>query len=258
MLIAIDVGNTHTVIGAFEGDRLLGTFRLTSHRNLTVDELSWWMEGLLRRRGLDPGDIRGLAVSSVVPPLTGVFEEYARRNGTPLLVVGPSTDTGIAVRYEPPADVGADRVVNAVAAHHRCPDCDVIVVDFGTATTFDAVTARGEYLGGVIVPGVTVSLDALFARTARLPRVEVQRPPAVVGRTTVHSIQSGAYYGYLAMMEGLVTRMRAEMREPVRVLATGGLAGLLAGDSPLIDEVLPDLTLEGLRLVWERQGRPLS
>jgi len=252
VLIAIDVGNTHTVIGAFEGERLLGTFRLTSHRNLTVDELAWWMEGLMHRRGLDPGLARGMVLSSVVPPLTGVFEEYARRNGTSLLVVGPETDTGIEVLYQPPGDVGADRVVNAVAAHHRCPGQDVIVVDFGTATTFDAVTARGEYLGGVIVPGVTVSLDALFARTARLPRVEVQRPPSVVGRTTVHSIQSGAYYGYLAMVEGLVSRIRREMAEPVRVLATGGLAGLLCGDSPLIDEVLPDLTLEGLRLVWER------
>lgn len=252
MLIAIDVGNTHTVIGAFEGDRLLGTFRLTSHRNLTVDELAWWMEGLMRRKGLDPDQVEGLVVGSVVPPLTGVFQDYGARSGLSVLVVGPQTDTGIRVLYEPPADVGADRVVNAVAAHHRHPDQDVIIVDFGTATTFDAVTARGEYLGGVIVPGVTVSLDALFTRTARLPRVEVQRPATVVGRSTVHSIQSGAFYGYLAMVEGLVARMRREMVEPVRVLATGGLAGLLCGESPRIDEVLPDLTLEGLRLVWER------
>ena len=256
MLAAIDVGNTNTVVGFFEGERLVTQFRLASHQTSTSDEVACLLDGLMRMRHLDPSGVRAAVLSSVVPPLTRVFAGWAERylKARPL-VVGPDTDTGILNRYTPAKDVGADRVVNAVAAHARHPGADLVVVDFGTATTFDAVTAAGEYLGGVIVPGVTVSLDALFQRTAKLPRVELTRPATVIGRDTVHSIQSGAYFGYLSMVEGLVSRMRGELAPPVGVLATGGLATLLCGDSSAIDEVVPDLTLQGLRLIWERNAR---
>ena len=255
MLAAIDVGNTNTVIGFFEADRLVAQFRLASHRTSTSDEVACLMEGLMRMEGIGAGAVKAAVLASVVPPLTAVFSGWAQRwLKVEPLAVGPGTDTGIVVRYSSPRDVGADRIVNAVAGHRRYPDSDLVIVDFGTATTFDAITAAGEYLGGVIVPGVTVSLDALFMRTAKLPRVDVVRPDTVIGRDTVHSIQSGAYFGYLSMVEGLVTRMKAELCEPVRVLATGGLATLLCGDSTAIDQVIPDLTLEGLRLIWERNA----
>jgi type III pantothenate kinase len=253
MLAAIDVGNTNAVIGFFEGDRLVTQFRLASDKTSTSDEVACVLDGLMRMRHIDPAAVEAAVLASVVPPLTRVFAGWAERylKAKPL-VVGPETDTGILNRYHSPRDVGADRVVNAVAAHARHPGADLVVVDFGTATTFDAVTAGGEYLGGVIVPGVTVSLDALFTHTAKLPRVEIARPSVVIGRDTVSSIQSGAYFGYLSMVEGLVGRMRGELAPPVRVLATGGLATLLCGDSSAIDEVVPDLTLQGLRLIWER------
>ncbi len=255
MLVAIDIGNTNIVIGVFDGERLVTDFRVSTRHSATADEYALLLDGLFRLADLTLDQVDGTCLASVVPPLTETFTELVRRHfGGPLVVVGPGVRTGISISYESPRDVGADRVVNAVAAHERCQS-DVIVVDFGTATTFDAITARGEYLGGVIVPGVTVSLDALYQRTAKLPKVEVARPAAVIGRNTVHSIQSGAYYGYLAMVEGLVARMRAEMTEPVRTIATGGLAALLCRDCPVIDEVDPHLTLRGLRLIFER-NRP--
>lgn len=255
MLAAIDVGNTNTVVGFFDGDRLVTQFRLGSHRTSTADEVACLLFGLMQMEGISRERVDGAILASVVPPVTAVFVGWAERwLGVRPLVVGPETDTGIAVHYTNPRDVGADRVVNAVAGHARHPGADLVIVDFGTATTFDAVTAGGSYLGGVIVPGVTVSLDALFQRTAKLPRVDVARPDTVIGRDTVHSIQSGAYYGYLSMVEGLVERMKGELAAPVRVLATGGLASLLCGDSTAIDEILPDLTLQGLRLIWQRNN----
>lgn len=251
MLAAIDVGNTNTVIGIFDGESLATDFRLSSRQSATSDEYACLLDGLLRMEGLGFDAIDSVVLSSVVPQLTEMFSELSRRffKRNPL-VVGPGTRTGISIAYETPRDVGADRVVNAVAARDRFAT-DLVIVDFGTATTFDAVTARGEYLGGVIVPGVTVSLDALFMRTAKLPRVEVARPDRVIGRNTVHSIQSGAYYGYLSMVEGLVARMKAELTAPVSVVATGGLAPLVCSGSGIIDAVVPDLTLQGLRLIWE-------
>jgi type III pantothenate kinase len=259
MLAAIDVGNTNTVVGFYEADRLVAQFRLASHRTSTSDEVACLLEGLMRMEGIAVGAVDSAVLASVVPPLTAVFAGWAERwlKVVPL-IVGPETDTGITVLYTSPRDVGADRIVNAVAGHVRHPGADLVIVDFGTATTFDAVTAAGEYLGGVIVPGVTVSLDALFLRTAKLPRVDVVRPDGVIGRDTVHSIQSGAYFGYLSMVEGLVTRMKSELHAPVRVLATGGLAPLLCGESTSIDQVIPDLTLEGLRLIWERNAAPAT
>lgn len=254
MLATIDIGNTNIVFGLFDGERLVTHFRVATRQSATSDEYACLLEGLFRMEGRSFDQVDGVCLASVVPPLTDVFVRLVERwFRAPLVTVGPGTRTGISIAYETPRDVGADRVVNAVAAHHR-HRTDLIIVDFGTATTFDAVTARGEYLGGVIVPGVTVSLDALFQRTAKLPKVEVVRPDRVIGRNTVHSIQSGAYFGYLSMVEGLVLRMKAEMTPPVRVVATGGLAALMCEGSAAIDEVDPDLTLHGLRLIWERNG----
>ena len=252
MLLTIDVGNTNTVLGVFEGASLLAHWRLTTRREQTADEYGILVRNLFSNSGLDPARIDAVALASVVPPLTPVLVELARESlGHDPLVIGPGVETGVPILYEPPGDVGADRIVNAVAAFTAYGG-PVIVVDFGTATTFDVITRKGEYLGGVICPGIGVSADALFQRAARLPRVDVRRPAGVVGRSTVGSIQSGLYYGYAAMCEGLLARIRAELGEPVRVVATGGLAGTLAADIPSIDAVDPVLTLTGLRLIWER------
>jgi type III pantothenate kinase len=252
MLLTIDVGNTNTVLGVFEGASLLAHWRLTTRREQTADEYGILVRNLFSTSGLLPARIDAVALASVVPPLTPVLVELAREYlGHDPLVIGPGVDAGMPILYEPPGDVGADRIVNAVAAFAAYGG-PVIVVDFGTATTFDVITRKGEYLGGVICPGIGVSADALFQRAARLPRVDVRRPAGVVGRSTVGSIQSGLYYGYAAMCEGLVARIRAELGEPVRVVATGGLAGTLAADIPSIEAVDPVLTLTGLRLIWER------
>jgi len=252
MLLAVDIGNTNIVLGVFDGDRLAARFRVATRQSSTEDEYALLLSGLLAMEGLSVRDLSGVCMASVVPAVGDVFLRLVSRLvAGPVIVVGPGIKTGISVQYESPRDVGADRVVNAVAAFERHRS-DLVIVDFGTATTFDAVTAKGEYLGGVIVPGVTVSLEALFERTAKLPKVEVARPPAVIGRSTVHSIQSGAYFGYLAMVEGLVERMKAELTPPVRVVATGGLAGLLCADCKVVDEIDPDLTLRGLKLLWDK------
>jgi type III pantothenate kinase len=189
-------------------------------------------------------------VASVVPPLTGIFEKLSRRYfGRSALVVGDSIDAGVRIRYDNPAEVGADRVVNAVAACHRygSPAC---VVDFGTATTFDALSAEGDYLGGAIAPGIGIAAEALFQRTAKLPRIDLVRPPAVIGKNTVQSMQSGLLFGYVGLVEGIVDRFRAELGPDMQVIATGGLAPLIAAETEIIDAVDPWLTLEGLRLIW--------
>lgn len=252
MLAAIDIGNTNIVVGVFDGEKLVSDFRVSTRHTATSDEYAFLLDGLFRIAGVEFDGIDGACMCSVVPPLTEVFESLVERYfHCPLVQVGPGVRTGISISYEAPKDVGADRVVNALAANERF-GTDVVIVDFGTATTFDAVTGAGEYLGGVIVPGVTVSLEALFARTAKLPRVELARPESVIGRSTVHSIQSGAYYGYLSVVDGLVTRMREEMTPPVKALATGGLASMLCSESQVIDEVDHNLTLRGLRLIWDK------
>ncbi len=252
MLLTIDVGNTHTVLGVHEGAMLLAHWRLTTRREQTADEYGILVRSLFSTSGLDPARIDAVALASVVPPLTPVLVDLARQYlGHDPLVVGPGVETGMPILYEPPGDVGADRIVNAVAAFAAYGG-PLVVVDFGTATTFDVITRRGEYLGGVICPGIGISADALFQRAARLPRVDVRRPAGVVGRSTVGSIQSGLYFGYAAMCEGLIGRIRAELGEPARVVATGGLAETLAADIPSIEAVDPVLTLTGLRLIWER------
>jgi type III pantothenate kinase len=255
LLLTIDVGNTNTVFGVHAGEELRAHWRLTTRREQTADEYGVLVRNLFANSGIDPREIAGVALASVVPPLTSVLVALARQYlGHDPLVVDPAVETGMPVLYEPPGDVGADRIVNGVAALALFGG-PVIVVDFGTATTFDVVTREGEYLGGVICPGVGISADALFQRAARLPRVEVRNPGRVVGRSTVGSMQSGLYFGYCGMVEALLGRIRAELGERVRVVATGGLAETLARDIPSIEVVDPWLTLTGLRLIYERNRR---
>jgi type III pantothenate kinase len=256
MLLAIDVGNTNIVLGAFEGETLVQSWRLATLRERTADEHGMWITQLLRHWNLDRRNIDGIFIASVVPPLTGTLRNMARRYfGREALVLETGTTTGMPVLYDNPAEVGADRLVNGVAAfehYGRAHGSPVIVVDFGTATTFDAVSARGEYLGGVICPGVQISADALFQRAARLPRIDVRKPAVVIGRNTVASMESGLFYGYVGMVEGLVQRIRAELGPETICVATGGLADIIAPETALIEHVDPDLTLHGLRIVWER------
>ena len=256
LLLTVDVGNTNTVLGVHEGEVLKGHWRLTTRREQTTDEYGILIRSLFLTSSIEPSDIDGVALASVVPPLTPGLVALSREYlGQDPLVVEPGVKTGMPILYEPPGDVGADRIVNGVAAL-AAYGAPVVVVDFGTATTFDVITARGEYAGGVICPGVGISADALFQRAARLPRVDVRNPGRVIGRSTVASIQSGLYFGYAAMVEGIIARIRAELGEPVRVVATGGLASTLAADVPSIEEVDPVLTLTGLRLIWERNRGP--
>ena len=259
MLLAIDVGNTNIVLGVFDSDRLIESWRLATLRERTSDEIGIWVAQLFQHRALDPRSITGIVMGSVVPPLTGTFMKMAQRyfDMTPLNV-DSSVDTGMPILYKNPAEVGADRILNGVAAYRlygRDRRAPMVVVDFGTATTFDAISARGEYLGGVITPGLQISADALFQRAARLPRVDVRKPCEVIGTTTVGAIESGLYYGYAGLVDGVVRRMRRELGENAVCIATGGLAGVIAPEVDLIEHVDPDLTLHGLRMVWER-NRP--
>jgi len=258
MLLAIDVGNSNIVLGVFDGERLAESWRLVTMRERTADELGILITHLFERSRIELTRVEGIILSSVVPPLTGTMEEMCERyfDKRPLTV--DPADTGMPVLYHPPTDVGADRVVNGVAAYEtfgRATSIPVIVVDFGTATTFDAISRTGEYLGGVICPGIGISADALFQRAARLPRVDVRKPPAVIGQTTVTSMQSGLFFGYVSLVDGIVTRMRAELEDGARALcvATGGMADVLAGETTAIQRVEKDLTLQGLRMIWARK-----
>jgi type III pantothenate kinase len=256
MLLALDIGNTNIVVGVFTGDQLVHSWRLSTLRQRTADEMGMWALQLFQHGRLDPSQVDGVVLASVVPTLTWPTVEMSRRYfGREPLVVDARIETGMPVLYDNPSEVGADRIVNGVGAYERYGRAErrpLIVVDFGTATTFDAITARGEYLGGVICPGVNISADALFQRAARLPRVDVRRPDAVIGRTTVGSMQSGLFWGYIGLVEGIVARMRGELGNTTACIATGGLAEMIAPDSSAIDIVDRDLTLDGLRLIWSR------
>lgn len=255
MLLAVDVGNTNTVLGVFDGEKLAGHWRLETIPGRTGDEYAVLLRSLLSLGDLDVKALDAGIISCVVPtvlePIERAAETYLRFRP---LVVGPGIKTGMPVLTDNPREVGADRIVNAVAAYDRFASA-VVVVDFGTATTFDCVSARGEYLGGVIAPGLQISADALYEHAAKLPRVEIVRPPKVVGKNTVASIQSGLYFGYVGLVDGIVSRLRKELGGDVPVIATGGLASVMAREADTINAADPLLTLRGLRILFDR-NRP--
>jgi type III pantothenate kinase len=255
MLLAVDTGNTHTVLGLFEADRLRADWRIATRKDMTADELGALLRALFTGDGVAPAEVTGVIVSSVVPDWNGLLAATARRTfGHEALFVAPGIKTGLPILYENPHEVGADRIVNAVAAMHSF-GAPVIVLDFGTATTFDVVSAKGEYLGGVIAPGLGISAEALFQRAARLMRVDVKKPARLVGRTTEESVQAGLFYGYVSLVEGLVRRLRAELGVEAPVVATGGLAPVFHGELSFLSAVDPHLTLTGLRLIWDKNRR---
>ena len=251
MLLAIDIGNTNIVVGVFDGEKLKATWRLGTDVHKLEDEYAALLLNLLSMKGLAFADIDDAIISSSVPPLVTVFEELCRRyfEVTPM-VVGPGIKTGVRISIENPREVGADRVVNAAAAH-KLYGGPLIVIDFGTATTLDAVSEEGDYLGGAIAPGIVISSEALFEHAAKLPRVELVRPQKAIGRSSVSAMQSGIVFGYVGLIEGIVARMQKELGGTAKVIATGGLANIIASETGVVDAVELDLTLVGLRLIYE-------
>lgn len=251
MLLAVDVGNTNTVIGAFEGKELKADWRVRTERDVTVDELGMLFRNLFDSQGLDFSQTRGVIISCVVPPMLDALENLARKYvQTEALVVGPGIKTGIPILIDNPKEVGADRIVNVVAAYDKYHQ-SLIVVDLGTSTNFDYVSPEGEYMGGVIAPGLIVSSEALFLKASKLQRIEISRPKRVIGKDTVSAMLTGLVYGHVGLIDGVVKRMSDEAGTNPLVIASGGLASLVAEYSETISEVIPDLTLEGLRIIFE-------
>ena len=251
LLLAIDIGNTSIAIGVYEGQQVAATFRIATDQDNLPDEYAMLLLSLLRTRGIEPERVGAAVLSSTVPPLIQTFSQVCRDYfEVDALVVGTGVRTGVRVRYDNPREVGADRILHAVAALARY-DPPIIIVDFGTALVFDAISREGDYLGGAIAPGIGIASQALFTRTSMLRRVSIERPPSVVGRNTVHSLQAGMFFGYVDMVCGMVRRFKAEVGEDATVIATGGYASILAGEAGCIDAIEEDLNLEGLRRVYE-------
>jgi type III pantothenate kinase len=252
LLVLVDVGNTNTVFGVYRGEDLVESFRLSTDTERTADEIGSVLIPLFARGGIDPAGADAVVISSVVPPLHATFDRLSRRFfGRKPLFIEPGVRTGMPIRYDNPAEVGADRIVNSVAARER-HGAPVIVVDFGTATTFDVVNAAGEYVGGIIAPGISISAEALFSHASRLYRVDVRRPAELVGKNTAAAMQAGIYYGYIGLVDGILERLHAEIPGIKTVVATGGQAEMIAEGSRFIREVDPLLTLTGLKLIYQR------
>jgi type III pantothenate kinase len=251
MLLAVDIGNTSTTLGVFDGEKLRATWHMATGVHRMSDEYAALLFNLLRQQGLETTDIKAVAMCSVVPPLISTFEELFKRyfNVEPL-VVGTGVKTGVSIRMDNPREVGADRIVDAAAAHHLYGGT-IIVIDLGTATTFGIISKEGDYIGGIIATGIATAAEALFTRTAQLPRVELAPPKHIIGTNTVAAIQSGIIYGYASLVEGMLARIQRELGVKAKVVATGGYAGLIAKETKVIDVVNPDLTLIGLRLISE-------
>ena len=252
MLLAIDIGNTHVVLGLFDGPKLVHHWRLGTHAHNTSDEIAALLRSLFELSEVTPNQIHDAIISCVVPPLQPIFERTCSKlAGCEALTIGPGIRSGIALRVDNPREVGADRIANAVAAHELL-GAPAISIDFGTATSFDCISAEGEFIGGAIFPGVLLSLDALISSASKLSSVEIVRPPSVIGRNTTHNLQSGMLFGYAGMIDTMVERIRGELGSEAKVVATGGLAGLIASETKTIRRVEPFLTLEGLRRIHEK------
>jgi type III pantothenate kinase len=251
MFLAIDIGNTNIALGLYDGDTLGSCWRLETNHERMPDECGIMMTRLFQHAGIRIADVTAIAIASVVPPLTGVFNETCRKYfGCKALIVDEKTKTGIRIKYDDPSQVGADRVVDAAAVYrlYGGPAC---IVDFGTATTFDAISSEGDYLGGAIAPGIGIAADALFQRAAKLPKVDIRKPPAAIGKNTVQSIQSGLLFGYVGLVEGMVARFRAELGQDLKVVGTGGLVEIIARETNVITIISPWLTLDGLKIIYE-------